>query len=129
MKKLMSCIAVCVLATCMWASHTYVSSSVLSSGTFVKLRVSESGLHAITFDEIKSLGLDPASVRLYGYGGGMLPQDFQKNKHDDLPLVPVYLDKGSDGVFNSGDRLIFYAQGPITWSYNGSRFLHTRNPY
>ena len=129
MKKLMSCMAVCLLATYMLASHTYVSSSVLSSGTFVKLRVSESGLHTITFDEIKSLGLDPASVRIYGYGGGMLPQDFQKSKHDDLPIVPIYLDKGADGVFNSGDRLIFYAQGPITWSYNGSRFLHTRNPY
>jgi len=129
MKKLMSIIAAVMLATTMFASHSYVSSSVLASGTFVKIRVAESGLHAITFDEIRNMGLDPATVRIYGYGGAMLTQNFASEKIDDLPLVPVYLDKGSDGLFNSGDRLIFYAQGSISWSYNGSRFTHTRNPY
>lgn len=129
MKKLMSIIAVAMFATSVLAGHSYVSSSVLSSGNFVKIRVAETGLHAISYDEIRSMGLNPSSVRVYGYGGAMLNQNFSLEKPDDLPLVPVVLDKGSDGVFNSGDRLIFFAQGPVSWAYDGRRFAHTRNPY
>lgn len=129
MKKLMSFISAVMLASTLFASHNYVSSSVLSSGTFVKIRIAETGLYAISYDNLRSMGLDPTSVRVYGYGGAMLAQNFTLDKIDDLPLVPVYLDKGTDGVFNSGDRLIFFAQGSVSWSYNGSRFSHTRNPY
>lgn len=125
----MSFISVLMLASAMFASHNYASSSVLSSGTFVKIRVAETGLYAISFDELRSMGLNPANVRVYGYGGAMLSQNFRQQKPDDLPLVPVFLDKGADGVFNSGDKLIFFAQGPISWAFNGSRFVHTRNTY
>lgn len=125
----MSIISVLMLASAMFASHNYASSSVLANGTFVRIRVAETGLHAISFDALRNMGLNPASVRVYGYGGAMLSQNFMLSKPDDLPLVPVFLDKGADGVFNSGDRLIFFAQGPVSWSYNGSRFVHKRNTY
>ncbi len=101
-------------------AHTYADHSVLQSGSFTKISVAESGLHTITFDQLRAHNIDPATLRIYGYGGAMLSQDFRKTHIDDLPVVP-YL--------RLSDRIVFYAQGSISWSYNGTYFTHTRNPY
>ena len=100
--------------------HSYADRSLLADGKWVKIRVSETGICRMSFSEIKSAGLDPQQLRVFGYGGAQLTQDFQKAKIDDLPQVPVYV--GSDFV-------LFYVQGNISWDYNGSRFIHTRNTY
>lgn len=100
--------------------HTYSSTSQLASGKWVKIRVSESGVCRMSFSELESAGLNPSQVRVFGYGGAQLAQDFSKTKIDDLPQVPVYT--GSDYV-------LFWVQGPISWTYNGTRFVHTRNTY
>ena len=109
--------------------HTYRSHSVLSSGHFVKVRVAESGLVKITYEELRDMGIDAAAVRVFGYGGAMLEQSFNERKIDDLPQVPIYMDKGSDGVFGKGDYILFYANGPVGWTYTGTRYKHTQNTY
>ncbi len=109
--------------------HSYAPHSVLESGKWVKIRVSESGVCRLTYDELATAGLKPADVRVYGYGGAMLSQNFNKRKIDDLPAVPFYMEKGADGEFNSGDYILFYVTANISWQYNGTRFAHTRNPY
>lgn len=109
-----------LLFTCAAGAHTYAPSSVLSSGTFVKIQVSESGLYSLTYDELRSMGLTPANLRIYGYGGAMLTQNFSQNKIDDLPEVPYVA---------ADNRVIFYGQGSVSWRYNGTYFVHTRNPY
>ena len=102
--------------------HTYADQSVLTTGHWVKIRVSESGVCRMSFDELRTAGIDPSRVRVFGYGGAMLQQNFQKAKIDDLPQVPVFV--GTDYV-------LFYVQGPISWSYDTAkgRFTHTRNTY
>ncbi len=110
--------------------HTYAEQSVLSSGSWVKIRISESGIYRLTYEDLQAAGIgNPANVRVYGYGGAMLSQDFSKKKIDDLPAVAFYMEKGSDGVFGAGDYILFYGQGTTTWAYNGMQFIHTRNPY
>ena len=104
---------VCIVAGI--EAHTYTSQSVLNSGKWVKIRVQESGIYCMTYDEIASAGLNPAELRIYGYGGAMLNQDFRLTKIDDLPSVAFYMHKGSDGVFNNGDYVLFYAQGMDSW--------------
>ena len=105
----------------LWAGiHTYSDQSVLNQGKWVKIRVSESGVCRMSFSQIEDAGLNPQQLRVFGYGGAMLDQDFTKKKIDDLPQVPVFV--GSDYV-------LFWVQGPISWSYNGTRFKHTRNTY
>ena len=100
-------------------AHTYTSQSVLNSGKWVKIRVQESGIYCMTYDDIASAGLNPAELRIYGYGGAMLNQDFRQTKKDDLPPVAFYMNKGSDGVFNKGDYVLFYAQGVDSWEATG----------
>lgn len=110
-------------------AHTYTTESMLNSGKWVKISVAETGVHCLTYEDLANAGLNPAEVRIYGYGGAMLSQDFRQEKTDDLPPVAFYMEKGADGVFGSGDYILFYAQGVDSWQYSNGHFVHTRNPY
>lgn len=122
MRKILSILLLALSLPMMAGIHTYANRSVLSSGHWVKIRVSESGVCRMSFEQLREAGLNPQQLRVYGYGGGMLEQDFTKAKIDDLPQVPVFV--GSDYV-------LFWVQGPVRWWYNApySRFSHTRNTY
>lgn len=112
--------------------RSYSNQSVLASGDWYKIRVSESGVHKINFDDLLALGIsDPSKIRIYGNGGKQLPFDSSLPKTDDLIENPVYIYKGPDGNFNSGDYLLFYAHGPVSWNYSNSdeMFLHNLNQY
>lgn len=111
--------------------HTYTSSSVLANGKFIKIKVNKSGIYKLTYETLKSMGIDPANVRIFGYGGAMLQEKLNTYKPDDLPEIAIYMNKGSDGVFNAGDYILFYAQGVTSWTYNPAykSFTHTINPY
>lgn len=96
-------------------------SSVLASGRFVKIRVSDSGVYRITSAALRSMGFsNPAKVRLYGYGGYLLSTRFSEHPADDLPEVPVH--RGGDGI-------LFYARGTVSWQKVGSTFTRVKNFY
>ncbi len=121
MRKILSIVLFVAMSLPLMAGiHSYTDESVLASGHWVKMRVSESGVCRMTFSQLRSAGIEPTQLRVYGYGGAMLAQDFTKTKIDDLPQVPVYV---------GADYVLFWVQGPISWSFNGTRFTHTRNPY
>ncbi|MDO9154908.1 MAG: type IX secretion system sortase PorU [Paludibacter sp.] len=111
--------------------HSFASNSVLAQGKFIKTRIINSGIYKLTFEDLNTMGLSPANVRIFGYGGAMLNQSFLAAKIDDLPEVSIYMNRGADGIFNAGDYILFYAQGINRWAYDASRamFTHTINPY
>jgi len=111
--------------------HTYKAASVLSQGKFTKIKISNSGIYKLTYEDLTSMVADPANVRIFGYGGGVLEQSFLLPKNDDLPEAAIWMEKGSDGIFNSGDYILFYAQGVTRWQYDKSKsmFIHLNNPY
>jgi len=112
-------------------NRTYTTTSVLNQGKFVKIKIINSGIYKLTYDDLSAMGVDPANVRIFGYGGAMQDESFLIPKPDDLPEVAVYMNKGADGVFNSGDYILFYAQGINKWSYDKLRsmFTHKINTY
>ena len=119
MKKILSIVLFLTFSLSMTAGiHSYASQSVLANGKWVKVSVPSSGVCRMSFDELTAAGIDPTQLRVFGFGGGQLDADFKKSKIDDLPQVPVYV--GSNYV-------LFYVQGPISWAYDGKRFVHTRN--
>ena len=132
-------IILCLLGFASWLSaqtmndgSRYTENSVLSSGKWIRLQVREDAIYKLTYDDIKKQGIsDPSKVKIYGYGGWILPEDFTQPYVDDLPEVAVYIDKGSDGIFSSGDYLLFYGRGIIRWTYNSTRgvYEHENNPY
>ncbi len=110
-----------------WSDH-----SVLASGDWYKIAVAESGMHKLTYEQLQEIGLqNPSAVRILGSGGKQLPEKYSEGYTDDLQSIPLYLYKGSDGLFGPGDHLLFYAQGPVSWSYDDETllFLHQRNSY
>ena len=131
MKRLLFILSTLIAAQLTWAGiHTYSNQSALKSGNIVKIRVSETGVYAIPYDSLVVWGLNAQQVAVLGYGGGMLTEDFTKPHWDDLPSVAIYLHKGTDKVFNSGDYLLFYAQGPTQWYCSADGYWrHQQNPY
>jgi len=112
-------------------AFTYVN-SVLSEGSWYKIKVGKSGIYRLSFEQISSMSIgNPANVRIFGFGGEVLPEDCRKGEKDDLQAVPVYMNKGSDGIFNAGDYILFYTKGSVGWTYDPafSMFRHKLNPY
>lgn len=88
----------------------YATNSVLSSGKWFKISVKESGMHQISYSQLKSWGFNsPDKVRIYGYGGNLLPETYSTDDVDDLPQIPI---------IHNNNRIIFYAQGTIMWWYD-----------
>ena len=130
MKRLIIIMCGIVLSLLAWGGvHRYVDHSVLRDGKIIKIRVSETGVHCLPYDTLQAWGLQPEKVRILGYGGNMLSENFTLAKWDDVPSVAFYMHKGADGVFGRGDYLLFYAQGPVKWAYEDGRWYHTQNPY
>lgn len=105
-------------------SSDFAEKSVLSAGKWVKIKVDESGIYQLTGRTLSEMGFSNISkVKVYGYGGAMISETMGDGYIDDLSLLPVY---------NDGSKILFYAQGPVTWkdsnSY-GTRLVHERNPY
>lgn len=112
------------------------TNSVLSTGSWYKVEVSESGIHKLDYDFFSQLGvnldsLDPKKIKIYGNGGGMLPQANNIFRYKDLIENPIYVQGESDGIFNQGDYVLFYAKGPDTWSFDPIQkdYFHTKNIY
>lgn len=119
-----------VAGVAMAGVHSYTNQSVLSDGKFVKVSVKETGVHSISYETLKEWGLQPEKVAVLGYGGAMLSEDFRQHHWDDVPVVPIYMHTGTDGVFNSGDYILFYAQGATAWQWSAQKqWYHTQNTY
>lgn len=106
-----------------FAPETYATQSVLASGKWVKISVKTSGMHCIPAATLSKWGFsNPANVRVYGYGGAMLPDVLSEDSYiDDLPQV-------ASTVTSKG--LVFYAEGPeqIDLDDRGTAY-HSVNPY
>ena len=91
-------------------SNRYAETSILSSGDWYKIQVEQTGIHKITYEQLVDMGLkNPANVSIFGYGGAQLAESFSAPYIDDLPQLSIHIEKGSDGVFNSGDYILIMA--------------------
>lgn len=97
----------------------FASSSVLAAGKWFRIGVTSDGVYRIDFKTLAGIGLDnPSAPRLFGNNHGQLSFYNNDPKPDDLKEIAIYMDKGSDGIFNQGDYLLFYAQGTGRWVFD-----------
>ena len=102
-------------------AERYASSSLLAAGKWVRIAVEENGVHRITDSELKKMGFaNPSKVRLYGYGGHILPETGLESLPDDLVEIPLWRESG---------YMLFYANGTIKWEYRDGRYVHSQNVY
>lgn len=119
-------VVVSIATTVLAGNYTYAESSRLASGKWVKIKLTNSGVYKLTYSDLQSMGFaDPSKVRVYGFGGSMLKEQFNYPKADtkaagDIPEVPIY--KGNSFI-------LFWARGVVSWANSGSVFKQTVNPY
>ncbi|GAO28183.1 hypothetical protein JCM15548_247 [Geofilum rubicundum JCM 15548] len=100
------------------SSANYTDQSVLSSGQWTKIAISQTGIYKIPYSTLQSWGFSqPSNVSVFGYGGQMVPRENAASRHDDLPQV---------GVWHHNNAVYFYGHGPASWHWNADKslFLH-----
>jgi len=108
------------------------TSSVLSDGSWIKLKVSASGVYRLTYDDLVGMEFpDPSKVTIWGSQSTMLSKKPTANYPVDLQEIPTSFMLGSDNSFNGGDNLVFYLQGPVEWQYDAvtQKFTHKIHDY
>ncbi len=110
--------------------------SILHTGKWYKLGIEKEGVYKINFDQLKKMGFDPSSsdprkLRIYGYGGGMLPQPNSSSRPTDLIENAIFISGEADGVFGKDDYLLFFAEGPdrVQYDINHESFAYESNLY
>jgi hypothetical protein len=97
----------------------YSANSVLAEGQWFKLAVPADGIYRIEYSKLKQLGLSNlTNPRIFGNNFGQLSYYNNDPRPDDLKEISVLLVKGTDGIFNEGDYLLFYGMGTHRWKYN-----------
>jgi hypothetical protein len=115
------------------AQRTYKSGSVLAAGNWYKISVTTDGVYKLDLPFLSSLGISgsipSAQIRIFGNGGGMLPEANNEKRPDDLEEVSIMVVDGGDGVLNGNDYVLFYGQAPDKWMKDSvnRRFIHNKN--
>lgn len=117
-------------------TRIYATNSVLATGKWYKIGVSQNGIFKLTYEDLTKLGMDvssinPKNIRIYGNGGGILPENNFIPRHDDLIENAIFVSGELDNKFNSDDYILFYGESPKQWNYNPSqkKSFHQTNYY
>ncbi len=117
-------------------SKVYKQNSVLASGNWYKVAVQFTGVHRITYNDLSGMGINPSSInprnlRVYGNGGGMLPEPCSDFRYDDLMENTIFVSGEADGNFDQGDYILFYGESPDVWTWDPitEKFNHKVNLY
>ncbi len=113
------------------AQRSYAPTSVLATGQWVKIGVTQEGIYRVDQNQLNTIGL-PASpfpattIRVYTNGannaGGMLSEKIDGSYIDDLVEIPIE---------TGPNYLLFYAPGPHQWKYDTAtkKFNFVKNLY
>lgn len=124
-------LAMCLPLKAQWEVHE----SVLSDHSWYKVGIVEDGVYGIDYASLQSLGvdvqsIDPLRIRLYGNAPGILPEGNNEERYDDLTEIAIQVTGSEDGSFDTNDRILFYANGPVNMRRNElNMFDYERNPY
>lgn len=104
----------------------YAAHSKLAEGRWVKVKVSTTGIQELSFEALAAFGFnDPSKVKVFGYGGKVLPEILSKDHTDDMNQVATSI---------IGNKLYFYGvSGRNVTAFNikteSPRIIPDNNPY
>jgi len=135
MKRWVFFLAVLTLSLFAKGQKNYATASVLSTGKWIKVGTEGEGVFKVTASFLTKAGftapISSASIRLYGNGGGMLPEANHLPAPDDLLENQIEVFDGGDGLLDGEDYFLFYAPGANQWGYNdkSKKFEFSKNFY
>jgi len=117
------------------SQRVYKATSVLAAGNWYKIAVERAGIYKIDIPFLSELGINAAnlssgSIRLFGNGGGMLSENNNISRPDDLAENAILVVDGGDGVLNGTDYILFFSNGVDRWIKDSinKRFAHKKKP-
>ena len=103
-----------VAAVAFQANASTAATSRLASGRWVKIKLTESGIHQITFDQLRQWGFsDPSKVGIFGFPAVELSSYYlTPDRLNDLPAVPCRV---------ADDKIIFFGLADVNLqAFNGN---------
>jgi len=114
----------------------YAEHSALATGSWYKFSASANGIYLLSYNDLVAAGInfsgiDPRTIRIYGNGGGMLPEANLSARKDDLRELSIQVVGEEDGQFGPGDYILFYGESQNTWQFSSADglFHHQKNIY
>ncbi|WP_299115494.1 type IX secretion system sortase PorU [uncultured Winogradskyella sp.] len=106
-----------------------ITNSVLNTGDWYRFYIEESGVFRLTKSFLNSLGVNtnsvnPRQIKIYGNGGRMLPYLNAENYPFDVVENAIKFVGEEDGSFDSNDYILFYGEGPTTYSEESNTNLN-----
>ena len=102
----------------------------------LKVTVRNDGLYKITGADMEEAGIkldsiDPTRFRMLYGGGGTLGLARQVPRGFDRREIPIVVEDGRDGIFDTEDYVLFYGQATQRWDYdrNKKRYFWRSNVY
>ncbi len=105
------------------SSGNYPTTSVLSKGNWYKICVDKTGVYQLNQSDLASLGInvssiDKSNLRIFGNGGGMLPESNSHPVITDLVENSIFVSGSQSGAFGTSDYILFYGQSPNQWVFD-----------
>lgn len=104
------------------------SNSVLATGNWFKFKLNDTGVYKLSKKFLTDLGIpenvDPRTIKIYGYGGDMLPIVNEKNLNFDLPELAIQFNGEQDGSLDDTDYALFYGIGIKGWNAENATHLN-----
>jgi hypothetical protein len=110
-------------------NNVRVTNSVMNSGDWYKIEIKDDqhgnseGIYKMTKSYLENAGIslsnvDPRTIKMYGNGGEMVPEDITLLRPEDLTEIAIYIEGENDGVFDPQDYVLFYASSINKWKYD-----------
>ena len=110
-------------------SRELPSKSILSEGDWYRFKVLSDGMYCLNYNDLQNCGvnlenLKSDKIRIFAIRGDILPQKNKDAVLDNAPEIPIMVIDGGDGVFNDGDSIVFYHEGPHRWVFDNKDTMH-----
>ena len=112
--------------------------SALKDGDIYKIAIKETGVFKLDYDFFKNQlkianidQIDPRTIKIYGNGGGILPEANSADRPDDLIENLIFVSGEADGKFDATDYILFYGTGADKWHFDSKTqtFNRPKNVY
>jgi hypothetical protein len=114
----------------------HAQKSVLATGEWYKLAITQSGIHKIDVALLRKMGVDPSKIspsqiRIYGSRGGMHSQVNLPEQGSGLIETAIWIPGEEDGRLDNAEAIYFYAEAPHVIEYDSvkAELQHQINYY
>ncbi len=85
-----------------------------------KIEINKDGIYSLTYNNLQNTlpvnDIDPRNIRIFTTGGEKMAED-TADAGSPFREIPLLIEGESDGSFDSGDRIIFYARDRNDYDY------------